>query len=153
MLFEPGVWFGNGAWRKVNEKSWIRLEALIIIREQELGVKVRIEIDTVIGPRLDIMLWIYPTETGLHTVSATGPGLKIKGTANLANLPHLALLQSDDGLCNLAVTMFELSDADSVRGLFRTGDSEYIFEIVLRPRHESIAADNIIKFDLGKRKQ
>ena len=152
MLFEPSVWFGNGSWRKVNEKSRIHLEALIIIREQEPGIKVLIEIDTVISPRLDIMLWICPTEAGLYTVSATGPSLKVEGIANLENLPYLALLQSDDGLCNLAVTIFELSDADGVRGLFRTGDSEYIFEIALRPRHESTAADNIIKFDPSRRK-
>ena len=133
----------------------MKFECVVKIENVENGTSIHVNALTETDSTLNFDIWIVSDETGLYTISVSGENLSLQGIGKLESLPHLAMLESDEGEANLVAAVFEMPEVYGSRGFYKVGDHRYTFELALRARVRVVQETNenvtIIPFDPRRR--
>ena len=155
MILSPDTWIGRGSWRVTTDSTGIKFDCSVKIEEVETGTSIHVNVRTETDTSMQFDAWIVSDETGLYTISVNGENLALQGIGKLESLPHLAMLESEDGTANLVAAVFEMPEVYGSRGFYKVGEHQFTFELALRTRVRVVQEKDenvtIIPFDPRQR--
>lgn len=152
MILSAGNWIGRGSYRPTNETIGINFEATLVVKDDEQGLLVDVDIQVESGPHFECGVWIVPDEYGTYSVTARGDGVDVAGIAKLESVPHLGLMWSEDGELHVTFAVFTLRDAYGIRGFARDAGNVVTWELALQPQQQAVTGGNVVSFDSRRRR-